>query len=100
MVGSYKRTDINNLLSGRVSCHKSQDSSVGIATGYRLDDRIIVVRFLAGAGNCSLVHHVQTDSGAHSAYYSVGTAGSSLRVKHPRRTTHLQLFPRSKNAWS
>jgi hypothetical protein len=29
----------------------SQESSVGTATGYRLEDQIIGVKFLAGAGN-------------------------------------------------
>jgi hypothetical protein len=30
---------------------QSQDSSVGMATGYGLDDRVIWVRFLEGTGN-------------------------------------------------
>jgi hypothetical protein len=34
--------------------HMSRDSSVGIALGYRLDDRDSRVRFPAGAGNFSL----------------------------------------------
>jgi hypothetical protein len=38
----------------------SRDSSVGIATGYGLDNRMIVVRFPAGAWNSSLRHRVQT----------------------------------------
>jgi hypothetical protein len=51
---------------------KSQDSSVGIATGYGLDIRMVGVRFPAWAGNFSLRHHVQTDSGAHPASYPMG----------------------------
>jgi hypothetical protein len=47
----------------------SKDSSVGIATGYGLDDRMIGVRFPAGATNFSLHHRVQTGSGAHPASY-------------------------------
>jgi hypothetical protein len=50
---------------------KSRDSSVGIATGYGLDDRI-GFRFPAGAGNFSLHHRVQTDSGTHPASYPMG----------------------------
>jgi hypothetical protein len=34
------------------------------------------VRFLEGAGNCSLNHCVQTGSGAHPASYPMGTKGS------------------------
>jgi hypothetical protein len=33
---------------------QSRDSSIGITTGYGLDDRMIEVRFPAGAGNFSL----------------------------------------------
>jgi hypothetical protein len=42
---------------------KRRDSSVGIALGYGLEDRSSRVRFLAGAGNFSLRHRVQTGSG-------------------------------------
>jgi hypothetical protein len=52
---------------------ESHVSSVGIALGYRLDDRGSRVRFPAGAGNFSLHHRVQTGSGAYSASYPVGT---------------------------
>jgi hypothetical protein len=44
---------------------KCRDSSVGIATGYGLDDRMIGVQFPVGTGNFSLRHRVQTGSGAH-----------------------------------
>jgi hypothetical protein len=47
---------------------KSRDSSVGIALGYGLDDRVFRVRFPAGAGNFSLHHRVQNGSGAHPAF--------------------------------
>jgi hypothetical protein len=49
---------------------ESRDSSVGMATGYGLDYRMIGDRFPAGAGNFSFRHRVQTDS------YSVVTEGS------------------------
>jgi hypothetical protein len=55
---------------------KSRDSSVGIALGYRLDDRGSRVRFPAGAGNFSLNHRVQNGSGAHTASYPMDTRGS------------------------
>jgi hypothetical protein len=63
------------------TCHSfliqlSRDSSVGIATGYGLDDRTIGVRFPVGAGNCSLRHRVQTGSGAHPASYPMGIGNS------------------------
>jgi hypothetical protein len=54
---------------------KSLGSSVGIATGLELDDRMIAVRFSTGAGNFSLGHHVHTCSGAHPASYPLGTGG-------------------------
>jgi 6-phosphogluconolactonase (cycloisomerase 2 family) len=50
----------------------SRDSSVCIATDYGLDDRIIRVRFQAGAGNFSLHHRVKNGSGAHPASYPMG----------------------------
>jgi hypothetical protein len=39
------------------------------------------VRFLAGAGNFTLDHHVQTSSVAHLAFYPIGTRGSFARGK-------------------
>jgi hypothetical protein len=63
-------------------------SSVGIALGYRPDDRSSGVRIPAEAGNFSLHHRVQNGSGAHPASYSMGTRGAvSLGVK--RETDHL-----------
>jgi hypothetical protein len=55
---------------------ESRDSSVGIATGYRTDNRGSRVRFSAGAGNFSLHHRVQNGSGVHPASYPMGTRGS------------------------
>jgi hypothetical protein len=60
---------------------KSRDSSVGIALGYRLDDRGSRVAFPEGAGNFSLHHRVQNGSGVHPASYPVATRGSFLEVK-------------------
>jgi hypothetical protein len=50
--------------------------SVGVATGYGLDDQMIGVRFLAGAGNFFLRHRVRTCSGTHPASYPMGTESS------------------------
>jgi hypothetical protein len=63
----------------------SRNSLVYIATGYGLDDRMIGVRFSAGAENFSLRHHVQTGSGTHPASYLMGTGAPSLGVKRPGR---------------
>jgi hypothetical protein len=52
-------------------------SSVGIATYYRLDERMIGVRIPAGAGSFSLRLRVQTGSGAHPASYQMRTGRSS-----------------------
>jgi hypothetical protein len=42
------------------------------------------VKFLAGESDVSLLHSVQTSSGAHPAYYSTGTGGSLPRGKAAR----------------
>jgi hypothetical protein len=68
--------------------YKSWDSSVGIATDYRLDNRMIGVRIPAGAGNFSLRHRVQTGSGAHPASYPIGTGDPSLGVKRLGREAY------------
>jgi hypothetical protein len=61
------------LLISLYLLYKSLDSSVGIALGYGLDDTGSRVRFPAGAGNFSLHHRVQNDSGAYPASYPMGT---------------------------
>jgi hypothetical protein len=58
----------------------SRDSAVGIATGYRLDDQGVGVRVPVGA-NFSLLHVVQTGSGADPVSYSVGTGDSFPKGK-------------------
>jgi hypothetical protein len=70
-----------------VSCYPdtNRGSSVGIATGYGLHDRMIGFRFHTGAGKFSLHYHVQTGSGAHPASYPMGTRGSFLGIKRPGR---------------
>jgi hypothetical protein len=59
----------------------NRDSSVGIALGYRVDDRGSRVRFPTGAGNFSLHHRIQNGSGAHQASYQMGNRGSFPGVK-------------------
>jgi hypothetical protein len=51
---------------------KSRGSSVGLSAGSGLDDRGWGVRVPAGARNLSLLHRVQTDSGAHPTSYPMG----------------------------
>jgi hypothetical protein len=48
---------------------------------YGLDDRGSRVQFQAGAGDFSLHHRVQNDSGAYPASYPMGTRGSFLESK-------------------
>jgi hypothetical protein len=67
----------------------SRDSSVGIATGYGLDDRMIGIRIPAEAGNFFLRHRVQTGSEAHLASYPMGAGGVSLEVKRSGREDEL-----------
>jgi hypothetical protein len=59
----------------------NRDSSVGIATGYWLDDLGSRVRFPTGAGNFYLHHRLQNGSGAHPASYPMGNRGSFLGDK-------------------
>jgi hypothetical protein len=51
-------------------------TAVSIALGYGLDDWGSRIRFLVGARNFSLHHHVQNGSGVHPASYLIGTRGS------------------------
>jgi hypothetical protein len=56
------------------------------------------ITFLAGAGDFSLLHSIQTGSGANPASYPVGTEAFSLNVKRPERETdtHHHLGPMSR----
>jgi hypothetical protein len=70
-----------------------RDSSVGIATGWTTR-----VRFPA-LQDYSLLHVVQTGSGAHPASYPVGTWGffpGGKSGKDVKLTTHLHLLPKSR----
>jgi hypothetical protein len=50
--------------------------AVGIATAYWLDDRGVGVRIRVGS-EFSLLHIVQTGSGAHPTPYPMGTGGKA-----------------------
>jgi hypothetical protein len=69
----YKLKDINFLISPFDS--GVRDSSVSIATGYGLDGWGVGVRVPVGE-DFSLLHFFQTSSGAHPAFYPMGTGGS------------------------
>jgi hypothetical protein len=56
----------------------SRDRSVSIVTGYEPD---YWAQFLAGAGDSSLPHSVQTSSEAHLASYPTHTGGSLYKGK-------------------
>jgi hypothetical protein len=73
----------------------SRVSSVGLATGYGLEYRMIGVRFQEGAGNFSLRHLVQIVSGANPASCPMGTQGSF--PGGVKLTTHFHLVPRLKS---
>jgi hypothetical protein len=63
----------------------SRDSSVGIATGYGLDDQG-GLDFKSRLGKkFSLLHIVQTGSGVHPTSYKMGTGGSFPGVKQQGR---------------
>jgi hypothetical protein len=61
------------IIKGRYS----QDSSVGIATGYRLDGRRSI---LAGVRECSVLHSVQIGFVAHPISYPMSTGAHSSGV--------------------
>jgi hypothetical protein len=63
----------------------SRDSSVGIATGYRLDDREGREFESRQGKKFSLLHIVQTGSGVHPTSYKMGTGGFSPEVKRQGR---------------
>jgi hypothetical protein len=70
----HKSKEINIFISP-YRVNKRRDSSISIATDYRLDDPMIGVQILVGAGNLSLQCRVETGPGAHPASCPVGTRG-------------------------
>jgi hypothetical protein len=72
---SFELRTLKSITDGMIVCVKSNDSSVGIALGYGLDDRGSRFRLPAEAGNFS--HDgVQNGSGAHPVSYPMDTRGS------------------------
>jgi hypothetical protein len=57
----------------------NRDSVVGIATGYRLDDRSVGLESRQ-SHEFSLLHVVQTGSGVHPTSYPMGTGGKAAGV--------------------
>ena len=58
-----------------------RSSSVGIVTVYSLDDQGVGVRFLTGTRDVSVVHSVQTCSGADLPVCHIGTGGCYTGIK-------------------
>jgi hypothetical protein len=84
LLGPLERANPNHWTqqTHHQSCfiHSVRDSSVGIATGYLLDGELSEFEFLKGQDS-SLLHVVQTGSGAHPAPSSKVTGGSFLEGK-------------------
>jgi hypothetical protein len=59
--------------------YKFRDSSVGVATDNGLDGRGVVV-WVPVRERFSILHVVQTDSGAHTAYSPMGKGGNVVGV--------------------
>jgi hypothetical protein len=59
-----------------VYCENHTEHTNIFSTGYGSGGWEIGVRFLAGEGDFSLLHNVQTSSGAHPASYRMGIGGS------------------------
>jgi hypothetical protein len=53
-----------------------------------VDDRGVGVLFMAGERDFSLLHNVQTCSGAHPGSYAMGTETISPGVKRPGREVY------------
>jgi hypothetical protein len=70
---------------GLICYNGSQDSSVGIVMGYRLDGQSTILS--KGKGSFSL-HIFQTGSGPHPASYPVGTGGGGALPPRVKRLGH------------
>jgi hypothetical protein len=77
IVTSHSHRNVNNSLGTTVAW--SWDSSIGIATGNRLEDGVGVGVLVKQ--EFSLLHVVQTGSGVHPTSYTMGTRGSFLGGK-------------------
>jgi hypothetical protein len=63
---------------------QSRSSSVGIVTGYGLNNRGIGLQFPAEASDFYVLHSVKTGSGTHPASYPMGIGGSFTGGKAAR----------------
>jgi hypothetical protein len=75
-MGRASENELNACILNSTHKNWSRDSSVGVVTGYGLDNRGSGVRFPAEAENFSLHHRVQNCSGTHPVSYPMGTWGS------------------------
>jgi hypothetical protein len=71
-------TNLRKYYKAECIRNQSQDSSVGIATNYRLDGRGSIPSMARGF---SVLHSVQTGFRAHPASYPMGTGGSFPGIK-------------------
>jgi hypothetical protein len=90
---SNSRQKATHIHCGRVSYDRCRDNAVGIATGYRLDDREVGVRVRIRSKIVSYSHRPDRLWGPLSLLYS-GYRG--LFLQNVKLTTHLQLVPRSR----
>jgi hypothetical protein len=74
-----------HLLIESVLPEFDQYLAVGTATGYGLDEWEVGIRVLKKSKEFSLLHIVETGSGAHSASYSMSTESSFSGVKRQGR---------------
>jgi hypothetical protein len=81
-VGSIFRAPFSSEILIPIYHAKSWNSTVGIATGYGLDNQGVGVRVLLGA-RILLLPVIQTGCGAHSASYPVYWGLFPLGVKRP-----------------
>jgi hypothetical protein len=77
---------------------KRHGSAVGIVTGYRLDDRVVWVRVLVWS-TFSLLHIIQTGSGAYPASYPVGIGYRSRSMKITTLTSNLCWGQENEGLW-
>jgi hypothetical protein len=100
----YFSQSITWTLTTELKCYvlvRSGDISVGIETELQSGKRGTVIRFLTGAGNCSLSKAFRADVWVHPAFCLICTRGSFSRVKGEKREAVRSLSPNASvsNAW-
>jgi hypothetical protein len=82
MASNHRVQKAKNRINIRTNaCCRSRDSSVGIATGYWLDDHGGWEFESRRGKKFLLLHIVQTGSGVHPTSYKMGTGGSFPGLK-------------------